>query len=262
MSHSPLMAGRCRGPAPRCSPGPLGLRHVGNRRPASLAAPVGNGAPIGGTSAPNAARDGISTAVTSVGTVMTSGGFTLYRYTKDRATPPTSTCTGPCAASWPPIAADGQPALDGVDAKLIGTLVRPDGSKQLTVAGWPVYRYIKDMVPGIVNGQGVGGVWLAVGPDGKPIAGAKPAAPPARPPAQARRHRPRPRPPPEGGGADEGAGRPAEGRADQGTGGRTDHRPRRPRHVEHRLTQLSSGLRAREGWTLIGSPGIFGYSGG
>jgi predicted lipoprotein with Yx(FWY)xxD motif len=186
MSHSPSWRA---GAAALLLAAPLALSACGTSEtgvPASLATPVGNGAPIGGTSAPTAARDGISTAVTSVGTVMTSGGFTLYRYTKDRTTPPTSTCTGPCAASWPPIATDGQPALDGVDPKLIGTAVRPDGSKQLTVAGWPVYRYTQDMVPGIVNGQGVGGVWLAIGPDGKPIAGAKPAAPPARPPAQAR----------------------------------------------------------------------------
>ncbi len=156
---------------------PLALSACGtseNDVPASLAVPVGNGSPIGGTSTPT--RGGISTSATFVGTVMTSGGFTLYRNTKDRTAPPASTCTGPCAASWPPVLTDGQPSLDGVDPTLMGTVVRPDGSKQLTVAGWPVYRYAKDMVPGIVNGQGVGGIWLAIGPDGGPLASpAKPA---------------------------------------------------------------------------------------
>ena len=77
--------------------------------PASLAVPVGNGSPVGGPSTSNAARDSLSTAITFVGTVMTSGGFTLYRNTKDRTTPPTSTCTGKCAAAGrrsPPTAAD------------------------------------------------------------------------------------------------------------------------------------------------------------
>ena len=102
--------------------------------PASLAVPVGNGAPIGASTA-NAPTDGISTTDTFVGTVMTSDGFTLYRYTKDRATPPTSTCTGTCGASWSPIAADAAPVPYSVDPTLLGSVVRPDGSKQLTVAG-------------------------------------------------------------------------------------------------------------------------------
>jgi predicted lipoprotein with Yx(FWY)xxD motif len=175
---------------------PLALTGCGTSDPgvpASLATPVGNGSPVGGKNTVDASRDSVATASTFIGTVMTSGGFTLYRFTKDRAVPPTSTCTGQCASTWPPIGADAQPTLDGVDAKLIGTAIRPDGTKQLTVDGWPVYRYIKDMLPGTVNGQGIDGVWSAIGVDGKPLTnGAKaPAAPkhapakaaPAKPPA-------------------------------------------------------------------------------
>jgi predicted lipoprotein with Yx(FWY)xxD motif len=159
--------------------------------PASLAVPVGNGAPIGASSA-NASPDGISTTDTFVGTVMTSDGFTLYRYTKDRATPPTSTCTGRCAASWSPIAADQTPIPFSVDPTLLGSVVRPDGSKQLTVAGWPVYRYIKDTAPGYVNGQGVDGLWQAIDADGKPLATA--ATPPG--PAEPAKGAPAPAPAP------------------------------------------------------------------
>jgi predicted lipoprotein with Yx(FWY)xxD motif len=181
MSHSPS---RRAGVAALLLAAPLALSGCGtaqNSVPASLAVPVGNGASLDGTSTPS--RNGISTSVTFVGTVMTSGGFTLYRYAKDRATPPTSACTGPCAASWPPIAADEQPDLDvGIDPKLLGSVVRPDGSKQLTVAGWPVYRYIQDTAPGFVNGQGVGGLWQAVGANGKPLA--TPATPSASPAPQ------------------------------------------------------------------------------
>src|ERR1700754_1755935 len=109
---------------------PLALSACGSANtgvPASLAEPVGGGTPIGTAAA---GSDGISTGVTFVGTVMTSDGFTLYRYTKDRATPPTSTCTGQCATSWPPVAAEGSPIPDSIDTKLLGTVVRPDGSKQ------------------------------------------------------------------------------------------------------------------------------------
>ena len=78
------------------------------------------------------------------------------------------------------------PAPYTVDTTLLGTVVRPDGSKQLTVAGWPVYRYIKDTAPGFVNGQDVDGLWQAVGADGKPLtSGAKAPAAPKRAPAKA-----------------------------------------------------------------------------
>ena len=168
---------------------PLALTGCGTSEPAvpaSLAAPVGNGSPIAGKNTVDASRDSVATATTFIGTVMTSGGFTLYRNTKDKAVPPTSSCLGTCTSTWPPIDAEAQPTLDGVDATLIGTAVRPDGTKQLTVGGWPVYRYIKDMLPGTVNGQGVDGVWQAVGADGKPLtSGAKAPAAPKRAPAKA-----------------------------------------------------------------------------
>jgi len=180
---------------------PLALTGCGTSEPAvpaSLAAPVGSGSPIAGKNTVDASRDSVATATTFIGTVMTSGGFTLYRNTKDKAVPPTSSCLGTCTSTWPPIDAEAQPTLDGVDATLIGTAVRPDGTKQLTVGGWPVYRYIKDMLPGTVNGQGIDGVWQAVGADGKPLTkkaapAAAPAAPkqapakaaPAKPPAAA-----------------------------------------------------------------------------
>jgi len=171
---------------------PLALTGCGTSEPAvpaSLAAPVGNGSPIAGKNTVDASRDSVATATTFIGTVMTSGGFTLYRNTKDKAEPPTSSCLGTCTSTWSPIGGAAQPTLDGVDATLIGTLVRPDGTKQLTVDGWPVYRYIKDMLPGTVNGQGVDGVWQAVGPDGKPLtekaAPAAAPAPPKRAPAKA-----------------------------------------------------------------------------
>ena len=40
---------------------------------------------------------------------------------------------------------------------------------QVTIDGWPLYFFANDAAPGDHNGQGVGGVWFVVGPDGAPI---------------------------------------------------------------------------------------------
>ncbi|MCX5588008.1 SCO0930 family lipoprotein [Streptomyces erythrochromogenes] len=122
-----------------------------------------------------------------LGSVLTdSAGLTLYRFDKDTAKPPKSNCEGDCAKTWPVVAAGDVTAASGMDPSLLGEVVRSDGTKQLTVAGWPAYRFNKDAKPGDINGQGVGGVWFAFGPDGKKAAKAAPAeAAPAAPAAPA-----------------------------------------------------------------------------
>ncbi|MCS0605775.1 SCO0930 family lipoprotein [Streptomyces sp. LP11] len=103
-----------------------------------------------------------------LGSVLTDGsGLTLYRFDKDTAKPPKSNCDGDCATTWPPVPADDASAGAGIDKALLGEVTRTDGSKQLTVGGWPAYRYAKDVNSGDVNGQGVGGKWFALAPDGK-----------------------------------------------------------------------------------------------
>ncbi|MFD0069864.1 SCO0930 family lipoprotein, partial [Streptomyces sp. NPDC127574] len=103
-----------------------------------------------------------------LGKVLTDGaGLTLYRFDKDTAEPPKSSCDGACATAWPPVPADGAEAAAGVDKSLLGEVTRADGTKQLTVAGWPMYRFAKDTKAGDTNGQGVGGTWYASAPNGK-----------------------------------------------------------------------------------------------
>ncbi len=96
-----------------------------------------------------------------------SNGFTLYRFDKDSAKPPASRCDGDCAKAWPPVPAEGASASTGLKASDLGMVVRSDGTKQLTLGGWPVYRYAKDAAAGDTKGQGVGGTWNALAPDGK-----------------------------------------------------------------------------------------------
>lgn len=108
------------------------------------------------------------TESTKLGKVLTDGaGMTLYRFDKDTAEPPKSSCDGACATAWPPVPADGAEAAAGVDKSLLGEVTRADGTKQLTVAGWPMYRFAKDTKAGDTNGQGVGGTWYASAPSGK-----------------------------------------------------------------------------------------------
>ena len=95
-------------------------------------------------------------------------GMTLYLFTKD--TPNTSNCYEKCAVAWPPLLTTGGPvAGEGVDASLLGTTTRTDGTVQVTYNGWPLYYYEKDKAPGDVTGQDVGGVWYVVSAEGNQV---------------------------------------------------------------------------------------------
>lgn len=101
--------------------------------------------------------------------VVNGAGFTLYRFDKDTARPSRSTCAGACATTWPPVLVDpgGKIFVDGVKPSDVGVIKRADGTRQVTIGGWPVYRFSKDTKPGDTNGQGVGGTWFGVTPDGR-----------------------------------------------------------------------------------------------
>ncbi|WP_326702250.1 SCO0930 family lipoprotein [Streptomyces cyaneofuscatus] len=150
---------------------------VGNAAPAQQPAESGYGSSGGGygsgadVAAPKAAGQLAVQESKKLGKVLTdSEGFTLYRFDKDTAKPPKSNCDGDCATAWPVVPAGDVTAAAGTDASLLGEVVRTDGSKQLTVDGWPMYRYAKDTAPGQTSGQGVGGTWFASAPDGKKAA--------------------------------------------------------------------------------------------
>ncbi|MCX4669182.1 hypothetical protein OG453_21325 [Streptomyces sp. NBC_01381] len=101
--------------------------------------------------------------------VVNGSGFTLYRFDKDTASPSKSTCNGACATTWPPVLVDpgSKIFVDGVRPSDVGVVKRDDGTRQVTVGGWPVYRFSKDLKPGDTNGQGVGGTWFGVQPGGQ-----------------------------------------------------------------------------------------------
>ncbi|KOG34138.1 SCO0930 family lipoprotein [Streptomyces resistomycificus] len=135
---------------------------------------TGTGAGAGAEASPSAAPQNGTAGELNVstnaelGNVLTdSAGLTLYRFDQDTAEPPKTNCDGDCATAWPPVPADDAEAGAGVDEALLGEVTRADGSKQLTIGGWPAYRYAKDTKAGDVTGQGVGGKWYALAPSGK-----------------------------------------------------------------------------------------------
>ena len=97
-----------------------------------------------------------------------SQGRTVYLFEKDTGT--TSTCSGECAAEWPPVTAKGKPTVGkGLTASKVGTTKRSDGSQQVTYNGHPLYLFAQDQNPGDVNGQGInafGALWYVVSPAG------------------------------------------------------------------------------------------------
>ncbi|HXX83433.1 MAG TPA: hypothetical protein VEN29_05575 [Casimicrobiaceae bacterium] len=69
-------------------------------------------------------------------------------------------CRGICAAvPWPPVLTSEPPeAGPGIDQHALGTIVRPDGTQQVTYKGKPVYLFYADAyIPGITGAQGVYG---------------------------------------------------------------------------------------------------------
>jgi predicted lipoprotein with Yx(FWY)xxD motif len=114
----------------------------------------------------------------TLGSVVTDqNGHTLYRFDRDKAKPSVSNCNDACAKSWLPVIVKdaGEVQLAAVDKNLVGTVSRKDGRIQLTLSGWPLYRYAEDRRAGDVNGQGVGGTWFASTPQGKKAQAAAPA---------------------------------------------------------------------------------------
>jgi predicted lipoprotein with Yx(FWY)xxD motif len=90
----------------------------------------------------------------------------LYGFTPDVDGEPT--CVDDCAAAWPPLFVEGDavpPVADELDPALFSIVEHAEGP-MLKVGDWPLYYFAEDTAPGDINGQGVGGVWWLVAPDG------------------------------------------------------------------------------------------------
>ena len=99
--------------------------------------------------------------------LLPDGSFPVYTLSTDRGH--TRACQGQCALKWPPVLTSGRPqAGPSVDQHALGTIVRPDGTHQVTYHGHPLYLYKGDAyiptIPGIdgpasINGAGLTTPW-------------------------------------------------------------------------------------------------------
>ena len=109
---------------------------------------------------------------TGLGRVLVDArGHTLYLFDKDKRG--MSSCSGACAAYWPPAITTAKPrAGAGVNASRLGMTRRADGRRQVTYAGHPLYTFIGDKKPGQTTGEGLtdfGAAWDAVAPNGRSV---------------------------------------------------------------------------------------------
>lgn len=112
----------------------------------------------------------VSADIPGPGHVLADGaGYTLYIFTPDLRG--SSKCYSVCANDWPPLllpSGVGHPVAGrGIDAALLGTTKRKNGSLQITYDRWPLYRYYADG-PGQATGQAEDmGTWYLLSTSGE-----------------------------------------------------------------------------------------------
>jgi predicted lipoprotein with Yx(FWY)xxD motif len=116
----------------------------------------------------------VSVADSKLGKILVgAGGRTVYLFEADTSS--TSTCSGSCAAAWPPLVATGAPvAGQGAKADLVGTSKRADGTTMVTYNGHPLYYYVGDSKPGDTTGQALnqfGAEWYVLNASGDKVTG-------------------------------------------------------------------------------------------
>lgn len=163
-----------------------GSNSTSGTTPAAASSPAPASSATAAMSAASAAASGSGSAAatgaalkiahSSLGNIVVDGaGLTLYLFTKDTKGSGKSSCTGECLATWPPLRVTGTPTGDGVTGTL-GTIPTPDGKKQVTLNGWPLYHFAADKAAGDVKGQGIKGTWWVLTAAGAAISAAASSA--------------------------------------------------------------------------------------
>jgi predicted lipoprotein with Yx(FWY)xxD motif len=115
----------------------------------------------------------ITAKASKLGTILAAGPkrLTVYLFEGDKGS--TSSCSGECAAAWPPVTTSGTPRASGAALTVkLGTIKRSDGTTQVTYNGHPLYYYAKDGDAGDAYGQGImafGAGWYVLAPSGSKI---------------------------------------------------------------------------------------------
>jgi predicted lipoprotein with Yx(FWY)xxD motif len=179
----PPLTGTARAPAGVTLPGPIGsiTRRGGVQQVTVNGFPVytyaadkspgqvtGNG--VGGKwhviklSGGSGSAGGLMKAeVTSAGKVLANPhGMTVYYYSKDRPGSGTSACTGTCARKWLPVIAPVRIPAGMTLPGPLGSITLPGGKRQVTINGYPIYKYAGDKAPGQASGNGIKGEWHVI----------------------------------------------------------------------------------------------------
>jgi predicted lipoprotein with Yx(FWY)xxD motif len=130
-------------------------------------------------------RATVNLELTSNGPVLatpTAFGTQRSLYVLSADPPGQSTCTGQCAAVWPPLLTNRQPVVGrGASESAVGVLRRGDGALQVTYNHKPLYLFAFDLAAGAPSGLTNGenfvdplalGVWDTISPSGLPNPGA------------------------------------------------------------------------------------------
>jgi predicted lipoprotein with Yx(FWY)xxD motif len=138
----------------------------------SFTALVGAEAIAGQASAARVAK--VQLRSTSLGKILvSSSGFTLYRFTHDPRNKDTCVKMEGCTMTWPPLTTTGRPkAGSGVRASLLSTINLPNGRKQVTYAGRPLYLYAPSTERGetaYVGAEQFEGKWFALNAAGHTV---------------------------------------------------------------------------------------------
>jgi predicted lipoprotein with Yx(FWY)xxD motif len=121
-------------------------------------------APLGGTTHNETV---LAVSMNDTFSLFAGASFPVYTLSSDREH--TSRCQAQCALAWPPVLTSGKvEAPPDIDKRTLGTIVRPDGSHQVTYDGQPLYLFRGDAyIPGIpgvsgpasINGAGLTTPW-------------------------------------------------------------------------------------------------------
>jgi predicted lipoprotein with Yx(FWY)xxD motif len=108
-------------------------------------------------SAASSAPDTVSVRqVTGVGSIYTdASGMALYTPAEEATGK--IMCTGSCTSIWIPLTAPSSGSLTGAPGVrgTLGVITRPDGTRQVTLNGGPLYRFFQDSAPGTIKGNGI-----------------------------------------------------------------------------------------------------------
>lgn len=134
-------------------------------------APAGSSSQSSGSAATPAKAVTITTKHDKLGTVLAAGSEqrTVYLFEADKTSK--SNCMSACASNWPPVI--GKPkAISRAQSSDLSTTTRPDGQRQVTYKGHPLYYFYKDKDAGDAYGQGLkafGAEWYVLAPSGDKI---------------------------------------------------------------------------------------------